>query len=49
MSTPSLESSHKSMTVGAYHGAHKIKLRENNVVAIYNQVPSQLQMVSGFS
>jgi hypothetical protein len=43
---PSLESSHKSMIVDAHRGAHNIKLRENNGVSIYNQVPSRAQVVS---
>jgi hypothetical protein len=37
------------MTVGAHHGAHEIKLRESNVVSIYNQVSSRLQVVSRLS
>jgi hypothetical protein len=37
------------MTVGAHRGAHDIKLCEDNGVSIYNQVSSQLKVVSGFS
>jgi hypothetical protein len=38
VSTPTLKSSHKTMTVGAHRGAHEIKLRESNDVSIYNKV-----------
>jgi hypothetical protein len=47
VSTPSHESSHKSMAVGSHYGAHEIKLRENNGVSIYNQVSPWLQVVYG--
>jgi hypothetical protein len=35
VSTPTLKSSHKTMTVGTHHGAHEIKLHEINDVSIY--------------
>jgi hypothetical protein len=34
------------MIVDAHRGAHNIKLRENNGISIYNQVPSRAQVVS---
>jgi hypothetical protein len=37
------------MTIGAYRGAHEIKLRESNGVSIYNQVFARLKVVSGIS
>jgi hypothetical protein len=49
MSTPTIKSSHKSMTVGAHHGAQQIKLHESNCVSINNQVSPRLQVVSGLS
>jgi hypothetical protein len=37
------------MTVGAHRGAHEIELRESNDVSIYNQVSTQLKVISGIS
>jgi hypothetical protein len=49
MSTPTLKSSHKTMTIGAHHGAHEIKLRESIGVSIFDQVSSQFKVVFGVS
>jgi hypothetical protein len=46
MSTPTLKSNHKTMIVGAHHGAHEIKLREINDISIYYKVPPQLDVGS---
>jgi hypothetical protein len=40
VSTPTLNFSHKIMTVGIHCEAHEIKLRDSNGILIDNQVPS---------